>query len=51
MPFIEMGKPVLAAEYTDTGVSIEQLCQEAKQLNFNLILKNRELDAWQQTCP
>jgi len=51
MPFIQIGKPVFAAEYTDTGVSIEQLCQEAKQLNFNLILKNRELDAWQQTCP
>ena len=50
-PFIELGKPVFAAEYTDTGASIEQLCPEAKRLNFNLILKNRELDAWQQTCP
>ncbi len=51
MPFIQTGKPVFAAEYTDTGVSIEQLCPEAKQLNFSLILKNRDLDAWQQTCP
>jgi hypothetical protein len=51
LPFIQMGKPVFAAEYTDTGVTLEQLCQEAKPLNFSLILKNRELDAWQQTCP
>lgn len=49
--FIRMGKPVLAAEYTDTGARIDQLCQQAKQLNFSLILKNRKLDAWQQTCP
>ncbi|HLF31464.1 MAG TPA: endo alpha-1,4 polygalactosaminidase [Xanthomonadales bacterium] len=51
IPFIDMGKPVFAAEYTDTGVSIEELCQQAGQLNFSLILKDRELDAWQQACP
>jgi endo-alpha-1,4-polygalactosaminidase (GH114 family) len=51
LPFIQMGKPVFAAEYTDTGVSIEQICQEARQLNFSPILKNRELDAWLKTCP
>jgi len=51
LPFIRVGKPVFAAEYTDSGVSIEQVCLEAKQLDFSLILKNRKLDAWQQTCP
>jgi endo-alpha-1,4-polygalactosaminidase (GH114 family) len=51
VPFIQMGKPVFAAEYTDTGGSIEQLCQEAEPLNFSLILKDRELGAWRQTCP
>ena len=51
LPFIQMGKPVFAAEYTDSGGSIEQLCREAGQLNFSLILKDRELDPWQQTCP
>ena len=51
IPFTQTGKPVLAAEYTDTGASIEQLCPEAKARNFSLILKTRELDAWQQTCP
>ena len=51
LPFIQMGKPVFAAEYTDTGGSIEQLCQEAEPLNFSLILKDRELGAWQEACP
>jgi hypothetical protein len=51
MPFIQTGRPVFAAEYTDTGVTIEQVCQEAESLNFSLILKDRELDAWQQACP
>jgi len=51
MPFIEMGKPVFAAEYTDTGVTIRELCQEAERLNFSLILKDRELGGWQQHCP
>ena len=51
LPFIQMGKPVLAAEYTDTGVTIRELCQEAERLNVSLILKDRELGAWQQHCP
>ena len=51
VPFIQMGKPVFAAEYTDTGGSIEQLCQEAEPLNFSLVLKDRKLDARRQTCP
>lgn len=50
-PFIELGKPVFAAEYTDTGGSIAQLCQAAERLEFSLILKDRELGAWQQRCP
>ncbi len=51
LPFIQMGKPVFAAEYTDTGVDLEQACRQARSLNFSLILKNRDLDAWQQACP
>ena len=49
-PFTQAGKPVFAAEYTDTGVDIGQLCPEAGRLGFSLILKHRDLDAWQQTC-
>ena len=51
LPFIQMGKPVFAAEYTDTGVNMEQLCPQAERLQFSLILKHRQLDAWQQACP
>ncbi len=51
LPFVQMGKPVLAAEYADTGVDFGQICQEADRLRFSLILKNRELDAWRESCP
>ena len=50
-PFVEAGKPVFAAEYTDTGVSMEQACRQAAQLRFSLILKDRDLGGWQQHCP
>ena len=50
-PFIQTGKPVLAVEYTDTGVELVKTCQEAKRLRFSLILKNREIDAWRRPCP
>jgi hypothetical protein len=50
MPFIQTGKPVFAAEYTDTEVTIEQACQEAASLDFSLILKDRELGVWQEAC-
>ena len=50
-PFIQAGKPVFAAEYTDTGGTIEPLCQEAEPLDFSLILKDRELGAWRLACP
>ena len=50
-PFIEAGKPVFAAEYTDLGGDFEAFCQKSKQLKFSTILKHRNLDAWLQTCP
>jgi endo-alpha-1,4-polygalactosaminidase (GH114 family) len=50
-PFIEVGKPVFAAEYTDLGGDFESYCQKSKELKFSIILKNRDLDAWIQTCP
>jgi hypothetical protein len=51
VPFIQMGKPVLAAEYTDSGGTTGQVCPEAERLRFSLILKDRELGAWRQPCP
>ncbi|GIV98029.1 MAG: endo alpha-1,4 polygalactosaminidase [Herpetosiphonaceae bacterium] len=49
-PFIEAGKPVFAAEYTDTGIVLDQFCPQARQLRFSAILKRRDLDAWRQAC-
>ena len=50
-PFIESGKPVFAAEYTDLGGDFGSYCDKSKELKFSTILKNRGLDAWLQTCP
>jgi len=49
-PFIEAGKPVFAAEYTDLDGDFHSFCQNSQALKFNTILKNRDLDAWIQTC-
>jgi hypothetical protein len=49
-PFVNAGKAVFAAEYTDTGMTTGQFCPQANALNFNGILKHRELDAWRQAC-
>jgi len=50
-PFITAGKPVFAAEYTDTGMTTPQFCPQANAMNFSAILKHRNLDAWRQGCP
>jgi endo-alpha-1,4-polygalactosaminidase (GH114 family) len=49
-PFIEAGKPVFAAEYTDLGGDFSAFCRQSKALRFSPILKHRGLDAWLQTC-
>lgn len=51
LPFLEAGKAVFVAEYTDTGVDLERACAELSQAGFSLILKDRDLTAWRQTCP
>jgi hypothetical protein len=51
LPYIAAGKPVFAAEYTDLPGNFSAFCQQAKKLNFSLILKNRGLDAWVKFCP
>jgi len=50
-PFIEAGKPVFAAEYTDLGGDFGSYCRQSKGLSFNTILKNRGLDSWVKFCP
>ncbi|MEW5868363.1 MAG: endo alpha-1,4 polygalactosaminidase [Chloroflexota bacterium] len=49
--FTRAGKAVLAAEYTDTGVELGDFCDLAWEWGFSVILKDRDLDAFRQTCP
>lgn len=51
LPFIHAGKAVLAAEYTDTGIQLQDFCPQTSQMGFSVILKNRSLDAPRQICP
>jgi hypothetical protein len=54
MPFTSSGKAVLAAEYTDMMTEskfLDTVCPQAQVLQFSVILKNRDLDAWRQACP
>jgi hypothetical protein len=48
--FIEAGKPVFAAEYTDLGGDFDSFCRKSKELKFSTILKNRDLDSWIEFC-
>jgi len=51
LPYIQAGKPVFAAEYTDLPDDFATFCKESQELNFDTILKHRDLDAWLQICP
>ncbi|NKQ35865.1 MAG: endo alpha-1,4 polygalactosaminidase [Chloroflexi bacterium] len=50
-PFIQAGKVVFAAEYTDLDGDFDEYCRQSKELGFSTILKNRNLGAWLETCP
>jgi endo-alpha-1,4-polygalactosaminidase (GH114 family) len=50
LPFIQAGKPVFAAEYTDTGISLSDFCSKADEMAISAILKNRELDSFRKAC-
>ncbi len=49
-PFIEAGKPVFAAEYTDTAVDFQAACTYGKMHKIDFILKNRILTAFRVKC-
>ena len=51
LPYIQVDKPVFAAEYTDLPGDFQAFCRQSQELGFSTILKHRELDAWLQTCP
>jgi endo-alpha-1,4-polygalactosaminidase (GH114 family) len=53
-PFTDAGKAVFAAEYTDqltTNQFLNQVCPQAEVLDLDVILKDRDLDAWRLGCP
>ena len=49
-PFIDAGKAVFAAEYTDTGITTSDFCDEAEVLGIDAILKHRELGRFVERC-
>jgi hypothetical protein len=49
--FVQNAKAVFMAEYTDTGVTMDQFCPYAQSARFSAILKHRQLDAFRQACP
>jgi hypothetical protein len=51
LPFIEDGKPVFAAEYTDMDVDFDAACAWGDQHQVYFILKDRALTSHRQTCP
>jgi hypothetical protein len=51
LPFVEAGKPVFAAEYTDMKVDFSAACAWGRQNGVSFILKNRILTAFRATCP
>lgn len=50
LPYTRNGKSVFAAEYTDNLKTIDQLCDISKKIGLSLILKNRNLAKWRQSC-
>jgi hypothetical protein len=49
-PFVNRGKAVLSAEYTDTRAKPAEFCSKAQRLRFDAILKKRNLGAWRRGC-
>ena len=50
LPFVDAGKAVFSAEYTDTGMTTDKFCSLAQELNVNAILKDRELTVPLESC-
>ena len=51
LPFIEVGKAVYQIEYTDRAGSLARICESSRSFGFQILLKNRGLDASVTYCP
>ncbi len=52
--FVEAGKPVFSAEYTDVMSADDfhnTVCPQAESLGFYAFFKNRNLDEYRENCP
>ncbi|PKO12998.1 MAG: endo alpha-1,4 polygalactosaminidase [Chloroflexi bacterium HGW-Chloroflexi-10] len=49
--FINQEKAVFAIEYTDEQTDFEQVCRLAAKDRINVVLKNRNLDSFEDHCP
>ncbi len=50
-PFSQARKPIFAIEYTDNVDNLSDFCPLALKSGITLMLKNRELDVFRQSCP
>jgi hypothetical protein len=51
LAYARAGKPIYAAEYTDSRVDFAEACAYGDANNVSFILKDRDLTAALQTCP
>lgn len=51
LPYAKAGKPIYAAEYTDTSVDFAAACDWGRDRGLSFILKDRDLTKYLQTCP
>jgi len=51
LTYAAVGKPIYAAEYTDTRVDFAAACAYGDANDVSFILKDRDLSAALQTCP
>lgn len=51
LPYVEAGKAVLDAEYTDEPIEFTKACSETKSMGISLVYKTRDLKAEWIECP
>jgi hypothetical protein len=49
-PFSDQGKAVVVIEYTESRARLDSLCRQASALQYSLLAKKRELDAYRMDC-
>ena len=49
-PYLDVGKPVLAVEYTESDQNWDDICTRAKALGLHMLIKNKEITAGGQAC-